>query len=116
MLDSDDSHNSANRNDEHDHWLAMQSAYAEYGRASAALASTVDSSNGERLWSIRLEGQQRVAFERYLEARMDFLEFRFDESNPLGAGAYARLRVAQDRFPGSATELHPPRCARIARR
>jgi len=32
-----------------------------------------------------LEGKQRVAFERYLEARMEFLECRFDESNLPGA-------------------------------
>jgi hypothetical protein len=116
MLDSDDSQEPEIRNDEHNHWLAMQSAYAEYGRASEALEPTVDSSNGERSRLITLEGQQRVAFERYLEARMEFLEFRFDQSDRLGAGVYARPGVFRDRFPGPATELHPPRCARIARR
>jgi hypothetical protein len=86
MLDEDSQ--LAERNGGHDRWLAMQSAYAEYRRASDALECTRqsadDSSTTERLRLVVLEGQQRVAFERYLEARMEFLEFRFDESNPPG--------------------------------
>lgn len=86
MLDEDSqlpAHNGG-----HDRWLAMQSAYAEYRRASDALECTRqsadDTSTTERLRLVVLEGQQRVAFERYLETRMEFLEFRFDESNPPG--------------------------------
>jgi hypothetical protein len=73
------------RDEGHDRWLKMQSAYAEYTRASEALECTHqsadDSSTTERLQLIMLEGKQRVAFERYLETRMEFLECRFDESN-----------------------------------
>ena len=93
MLEGEDSQKPARRDDGHDRWLAMQSAYAEYRSASEALECTRqsadDTSTSERLRLIVLEGQQRVAFERYLEARMEFLEFRFDESNPPGAGPAA---------------------------
>jgi len=93
MLEGDDSQKPERRDDGHDRWLAMQSAYAEYRSASEALECTRqsadDTSTSERLRMIVLEGQQRVAFERYLEARMEFLEFRFDESNPPGAGPAA---------------------------
>src|SRR5260370_29830625 len=51
--------------------------------------STDDSSISEHSRLTTLEGQQRVSFERYLEARMEFLEFRFDESNRPGAGLLA---------------------------
>jgi hypothetical protein len=84
MLDGHDSHEPEHRNDGHDRWLAMQSAYAEYKRASEALECThppaEDSSAGQPSPLAALEGQQRAAFERYLEARMEFLEFRFDKS------------------------------------
>jgi hypothetical protein len=77
------------RDDGHDRWLAMRSAYAEYRRTSEALECTRqsadDSTANERLQLAMLEGQQRVAFERYLEARMEFLEFRFDACNWPGA-------------------------------
>jgi hypothetical protein len=90
MLEIDDSHKPERRDDEHDRWLAMQSAYAEYRRASEALERTHqfadDSPTSERLRLSMLEGEQRVAFERYLEARMEFLEFRFDRSNWPGTG------------------------------
>ena len=67
----------------HNRWVAMQSAYAEYRRASEALEYlplSGDSSNDARLLRAALEDRQRVAFERYLDARMEFLEYRFDES------------------------------------
>lgn len=71
------------RNEGHDHWLAMRSAYLEYRQASDALECTRGSaeelSSGERLQMTLLEGQQRVTFERYLEARIEFMEFHCDE-------------------------------------
>ena len=85
MLDSGDLHEPERPNEGHDRWLAMQSAYSEYTRASEVLECTHQSTDGsstsERLQLTMLEGKQRVAFERYLEARMEFLECRFDESN-----------------------------------
>ena len=89
MLDGDEMQQPERRDAGHDRWLAMQSAYAEYMHASEALECTHhsedESSTGERLQLVMLEGRQRVAFERYLESRMEFLEFRFDESNRPGA-------------------------------
>lgn len=74
----------ARRDEEHDRWLAMQSAYTEYRAASEALESTRQSADdtNERLKLPLLEGHQWVAFERYFESRMEFLEARFDEINP----------------------------------
>ena len=90
MLEIDDSHEPERREDEHHRWLAMQSAYAEYRRASEALECAPqfadDSPTSERLLLSMLEGEQRAAFERYLEARMEFLEFRFDRTNWPGTG------------------------------
>jgi hypothetical protein len=89
MLDSGDLHEPERRDEGHDRWLAMQSAYAEYTQASEVLECTHQSTDGsstsERLQLTILEGKQRVAFERYLEARIGFLECRFDESNQPGA-------------------------------
>jgi hypothetical protein len=85
MLDDGELHEPEGRDEGHDRWLAMQSAYTEYTRASEVLECTHQSTDGsstsERLQLTMLEGKQRVAFERYLEARMEFLECRFDESN-----------------------------------
>jgi len=93
MVDCNHSHEQDRRDDGHDRWLAMQSAHAEYRQASEALEcirrSSGDLSLDERARLTMLEGQQRIAFECYLEARMEFLEFRFDESNRLGAGRVA---------------------------
>jgi hypothetical protein len=107
MQHRDDSDDRLACDDSHDRWLAMQSAYIEYRRASEVLEdtdpSTEDSSIGTsgRLPSTGLESQQRAAFERYLEARMEFLEFRFDKTNPPTArgvvppASSARFRVLQ---------------------
>jgi hypothetical protein len=63
----------------------MQSAYEEYRRASEALECAEqwadELSAVERSQLAALERQQRLTFERYLEARMTFLEVRFDETN-----------------------------------
>jgi hypothetical protein len=74
----------------HDRWLAMQSAYAEYRRSSEVLEytrrSADDPLNDDPLRLTLLEGQQRFAFERYMDARIAFLESRFDELNHHDAG------------------------------
>jgi hypothetical protein len=73
------------RDDWHTRWLKMQSAYAEYRRSSEALASTRqpddEQVNEGCLRLNMLEADQRVAFERYMDARISFLESRFDEFN-----------------------------------
>src|SRR5690242_8187199 len=69
----------------HERWLEMQSAYAEYKRLSDSLESMDDSdesSIADRLTLITLERRQQAAFEKYLDARLAYLEFRFDEANP----------------------------------
>jgi hypothetical protein len=78
MLDRDDSDDRPLSSNVHDHWLTMQSAYVEYTRATEALA---DAPGGERE---RLEDRRRLAFERYMETRIEFLESRFDECYPPG--------------------------------
>ena len=78
-----DSQEASQRNGEHKRWLAMQSAHEEYQRSSEALEYLAplsrDSTTDERLLRGILQDRQRAAFESYLDARMDFLEFRFDE-------------------------------------
>jgi hypothetical protein len=73
------------RDDEHHRWLAMQSAYLAYRRATEALENAdeaiEDSATNELVRLGILERQQRMAFEKYLEARIDFVEFRCDELN-----------------------------------
>jgi len=59
----------------------MQSAYAEYRRTSEVLECTRhtgDESDDDRLRLTMMEGQQRLAFELYMDARIAFLESRFD--------------------------------------
>lgn len=73
---------------EHDCWLAMRSAYTEYRRASEAIECHAPLSDGmfaeDRSHVVALERREREAFERYLETRMEFLEFRFDQQNSPG--------------------------------
>jgi len=88
MEEVDKTHEPLRRDDGHDRWLAMQSAYAEYRRASEVLddkRQSADDTN-ERLKLPVLEGQQWLAFERYFDTRMEFLEARFDESHRPDAG------------------------------
>jgi len=63
----------------------MQAAYAEYRRSSAALECTRQTPDdplvADQIRLTMLEGQQRLAFERYIDARIAFLESRFDEMN-----------------------------------
>src|SRR5262249_9203109 len=75
------------RGKEHEHWVTMRAAYQEYRSASTSLdligeyPSTDDSFTSQHVRLIELQGQQRAAFESYLQARMEFLEFRFDQGN-----------------------------------
>ena len=83
MLEIDDSHEPEWREEEHHRWLAMQSAYAEYKCACEVVEfpnpSADDSAGGESLHLSRPEGRQWAAFERYLEARLEFVEFQCDK-------------------------------------
>jgi hypothetical protein len=75
------------RNTEHELWLAMQTAYNKYMETSAALEVSVSrlqraipSADG----SLGIEAaasEHRTAFENYIEARMQFAEFRCDRNN-----------------------------------
>jgi hypothetical protein len=97
-MEVENTHESARRDGEHDRWLAMQSAYEEYRRASEALdciRQSADDTN-ERLKLPALEGQQWLAFERYFETRMEFLEARFDESHQPDAVVPAPARDTDD--------------------
>jgi hypothetical protein len=93
MLYGDDSHELPQSDGSTDRWLAVQSAYVEFRRAAEALECTHQSTNDlsatERLRLNMLEGRQRVAFERYLDARLEFLEFRLDEDNQTEATRYS---------------------------
>lgn len=83
MAPSEDSYETEPRRAGRSQWLAMQAAYAEYRRASDALASSDQSTEDFSTWK-NLEAQRRAAFEEYLEARMAYLESRFDEANSAG--------------------------------
>ncbi len=90
MLEEEGTFTPAKRDEGHSRWLAMQSAYAEYMQASEALDCTHESPEGltaaERLRIMIAEGRHRVAFERYLEARMAFLETHIDEIKQADGG------------------------------
>jgi hypothetical protein len=72
------------RSEIHENWLAMQAAYREYKRISEELESAYRSMDGsstmEQVGLALLDTQQRAAFEQYLEARLAYLESRFDET------------------------------------
>jgi len=93
MLEAEICQQQEQRDDWHARWLTMQAAYAEYRRSSEALECTRQSSDdsvaGDYLRLTMLEGQQRLAFERYVDARIAFLESRFDEMNRPDADAAA---------------------------
>jgi len=83
MSEFEDLKGSVRRDETHDRWLAMQAAYAEYIRASEVFENsrelTRDSGDLGRC-QLRLLDARRDAFERYLEARLEYLEGRFDQS------------------------------------
>ena len=88
MREGDESHERKQRNKGHDLGLKLQSAYVEYKHASEALESydqsTDESPSREVLRLAMLEGQEHLAFERYVEAKMEFLEFRIETNNRAG--------------------------------
>jgi cell division protein FtsB len=115
MLDRDDLDDRPYCSNVHEHWLTMQSAYMEYSRATQALECTFpsadDSSGYERE---RLEDRRRLAFERYLETRMEFLESRFDECYPPGTRlpeqVQSATRPAWMALPAVARQAAPALC------
>jgi hypothetical protein len=98
MLDANNLPEEHPRNPADERWAEMRSAYAEYMRTSEALGRfseiADDSCPVEDGDMLRLAGEQRVAFERYLETRMRFLECRFDD-----------VQSARARIVGSPTRL-----------
>ena len=82
MPELEDPNGHVRRDEAHERWLAMQSSYAEYMRASEVFensrALTLDSADPGRC-DLTLLDCRRDAFERYLEARMEYLERRYDE-------------------------------------
>jgi hypothetical protein len=93
MSELEDSNGHVRRDEAHERWLAMQSAYADYLRASEVFEnsreSTRDSADQGRC-DLTLLDCRRDAFERYLEARMDYLERRYDESYRRDAAMVSR--------------------------
>jgi len=82
MSELEDSNRPVGQNEPHERWLAMQSAFAEYIRVSEIVKNsrewTRDSADpGCR--DLTLLDWRQDAFERYLEARMEYLERQYDE-------------------------------------
>lgn len=88
------------RDDWHARWLTMQSAYAEYKRSSEVLECTHQTADdpaiADQVRLAMLEGRQRLAFERYVDARIAFLESRFDEMNRPDSGGSAAAGTPAD--------------------
>jgi len=82
MSELEDPNGHVLRDEAHERWLTMQSAYAEYLRVSEVFEnsreSTCDSTDPGRC-DLTLLDCRRDAFERYLEARIEYLERRYDE-------------------------------------
>ena len=92
MAELEDS-NALPRDGAHERWLAMQSAYAEYLRASEVFENSRELSSDLTdlgRCELTLSDARRDAFERYLEARMGFLECRFDEGYKQEAAMVSR--------------------------
>src|SRR5215470_5318069 len=90
MADRDDSYTADLGGELHQRWFAMKSAYAEYARASEALEA---GGREPDLWDDR-----RDAFERYLEARIAFVETQVDEQNRPGSRTTSTMRQSRARF------------------
>src|SRR5262245_23406360 len=89
--------------DAHELWLAMKSAYAEYLRVSEVFEisreSARDSADPGRS-DLTLSDSRRDAFERYLEARMEYLERRYDEGYRRETGGLRTVsRLASSKWP-----------------
>jgi hypothetical protein len=87
MLENEPPTPQDSRRGAHELWLVMQAAYHQYKNASAtleALASTVPREIRSRDPDLQLEmaaEQQRVTFENYIEARLQFSEFLLSGEN-----------------------------------
>ena len=70
------------RNAEHELWLTMQAAYNKYRNASSELDVAAAQPLGVENRHIETAtSEQRSAFENYIEARMQYSEFRCDQNN-----------------------------------
>ena len=70
------------RNAEHELWLTMQAAYSKYRNASSEFdvaAAQLPGAENVRIETAKID--QRHAFENYIEARMQYSEFRCDQNN-----------------------------------
>ena len=70
------------RNAEHELWLTMQAAYKKYRNASSEFevaAAQLPGAENVRIETAKID--QRRAFENYIEARMQYSEFRCDQNN-----------------------------------
>jgi hypothetical protein len=66
---------------QHDLWLAMQTAHEHYRSACEALENfKLESLLTDRDYNATSAEEERIAFEAYVEARMKFLEFMIDQS------------------------------------
>jgi hypothetical protein len=89
MQDCDDSQPTGRPDDAHHLWRAMQATFVEYMRAVAALEYTrhltdVSPGSTDDDWTLtqeRLSEDRRDAFERYVEARFEYLDHHVDETN-----------------------------------
>jgi len=75
------------RDAEHELWLAMQAAHKKYTNACASLAALTSQvlvaipCSDQRFQIEKAASEQRAAFENYIEARMQFSEFRYDRNS-----------------------------------
>ena len=82
MPEGDASTGSGPHRPEHQFWLTMQAAHAQWANATEALdyliaaASSDNPSPDERLRVARAAEEQRARFEEYIEARLAFSEFQ----------------------------------------
>jgi hypothetical protein len=82
MPELEDSSGLVRRDEAHERWLAMQSAYAEYVRASEVFENSREMARDSAdlgHCDLTLLDCRRDAFERYLETRIEYLERRYDE-------------------------------------
>jgi hypothetical protein len=70
----------------HDLWLAMQTAHNNYIRASEEMDAAHSEITPARTLAM-IASEQRKAFERYIEARMQFSECSRDQARTAEPGA-----------------------------
>ena len=87
MVRCDTPEGAAVRSQQHQLWLGMQAAYRKYRKASALVHGLADDLSGDAPsldGAIELQTathDQRTAFEGYIEARLQFLEFSCDRNH-----------------------------------